>query len=206
MSDGVDTHGVPPAADEADDVAVVPRRSRTALVVAVAVGAVLALLLVALAATSDGPNDTADTPLLGTPAPLVQTTTLDGSTFDLSTRRGSWVVLNFFATWCPPCKQEHPELVKFAMGQAAQPDGAELVTVVNNDDPENVRAWFEENGGDWPVLTDPGGRVYVSFGVAKVPETWIVDPDGIIRARIITTVTAEGLAEVLARTKAGEER
>jgi cytochrome c biogenesis protein CcmG, thiol:disulfide interchange protein DsbE len=195
--DGVDAVGF----DELEDT---PRPRRTAVWVALGVGVVLALLLVALARTEGGSNDTARSSLLGAPAPLVQTTTIEGAPFDLATRRGSWVVVNFFATWCPPCRQEHPELVRFHAGQSQRQDGAELVTIVNNDDPARVAAWFEENGGGWPVLTDQGGRIYVSFGVAKVPETWIIDPNGIVRGRIISLVTAEGLADVLNRLKQGE--
>jgi cytochrome c biogenesis protein CcmG/thiol:disulfide interchange protein DsbE len=183
------------AAEERED----PRRAPLAPFVAIAVGAVLVLLLVAFARSSGGPKDTAKTPLLGQPAPLVQTTTLDGASFDLATRRGSWVVVNFFGTWCPPCREEHPELVKFADAQSQQSGGAELVTIVNNDDPATVRDWFAKNGGNWPVLSDPNGRIYVSFGVAKVPETWIIDPNGIVRARVITTITADQLEALLAQ-------
>lgn len=165
------------------------------------VGLLLVGLVVAFARSSGGSDDTAATPLLGRPAPAVQSATLDGAPFDLATRRGSWVVLNFFATWCPPCVQEHPELVRFAESQE-QAGGAELVTVINNDDPGTVQAFFAANGGGWPVLTDPDGSVYVSFGVAKVPETWIVDPNGVVRARFISQVTAEGLQRTLEELQA----
>ena len=92
------------------------------------------MLVVVFALAKSGARDTAKTPLLDQPAPAVRATTIDGQPFDLSQRKGSWVVLNFFGTWCPPCVQEHPELLRFATAQAQQPDGAELVTVVNNDD------------------------------------------------------------------------
>jgi cytochrome c biogenesis protein CcmG/thiol:disulfide interchange protein DsbE len=97
--------------------------------------------------------------------------------------------------------QEHPELLRFATAQAQQADGAELITVVNNDSVQNVKDFFSKNGGDWPVLQDPNGEVYVSFGVSKVPETWIVDPNGYVRFRSIATVTADGLATVLNQLK-----
>lgn len=174
-----------------------PRRRRLAPFVALAVGLVLVGVVAALALASGRDDDTADSPLLGKPAPAVRTTTIDGDPFDLGSRRGSWVVLNFFATWCPPCLQEHPELVRFARTQATRSDGAELVTVVNNDEPEQVQRFFAEQGGEWPVLQDPIGDVYVGFGVSKVPETWVIDPNGIVRARIVTTVTAESLTAVL---------
>jgi cytochrome c biogenesis protein CcmG/thiol:disulfide interchange protein DsbE len=178
-----------------------PRRGRTVLFTALGGAVVLAILVVVFAQAKSGARDTAATPLLDQPAPAVRATTIDGKPFDLSQRKGSWVVLNFFGTWCPPCVQEHPELLRFATAQAQQADGAELITVVNNDSVQNVKDFFSKNGGDWPVLQDPNGEVYVSFGVSKVPETWIVDPNGYVRYRSIATVTADGLATVLNQLK-----
>jgi len=193
-------------ADVIDDVAEAPegpppRRGRTVLFTALGVAVVLAVLVVVFAVAKSGARDTAATPLLDQPAPAVRATTIDGKPFDLSQRKGSWVVLNFFGTWCPPCVQEHPELLRFATSQAQQTDGAELVTVVSNDDPAKVRQFFKDNGGTWPVLQDPNGEIYVAFGVSKVPETWIVDPNGYVRYRSIATVTADGLAATLAQLK-----
>jgi cytochrome c biogenesis protein CcmG/thiol:disulfide interchange protein DsbE len=195
----VETQPDPEPIDEA------PRRGRTVLFTALAVAVVLAVLVVVFALAKSGSKDSAKTPLMDEPAPPVVTTTIDGQPFDLSQRRGSWVVLNFFGTWCPPCRQEHPELLRFATGQATQPDGAELVTVVNNDSPDTVRQFFKDNGGNWPVLQDPQGAIYVSFGVSKVPETWIIDPNGYVRYRSIATVTADGLATVLAQLKGQQQ-
>ena len=178
-----------------------PPRRRTVLLIALAVAVVIAVLVVVFARAKGGEHDSAKTPLIDQPAPPVRTTTIDGQPFDLSQRKGSWVVLNFFGTWCPPCVQEHPELLRFATSQAQQTDGAELVTVVSNDDPAKVRQFFKDNGGTWPVLQDPNGEIYVAFGVSKVPETWIVDPNGYVRYRSIATVTADGLAATLAQLK-----
>jgi cytochrome c biogenesis protein CcmG/thiol:disulfide interchange protein DsbE len=189
------------AEPEAEPPAPEPRRGRTVLFTALGVAVVLAVLVVVFAVAKSGPRDSAKTPLLDQPAPAVRATTIDGQPFDLSQRKGSWVVLNFFGTWCPPCVQEHPELLRFATAQAQQVDGAELVTVVNNDTVENVKDFFAKNGGTWPVLQDPNGEVYVSFGVSKVPETWIIDPNGYVRFRSIATVTADGLAAVLNQLK-----
>lgn len=178
-------------------------RRRVAPFVALAVAGVLAALFWVLAGAESGVNDTADTYLRGRPAPLVRSTTLDGETIDLSRRKGSWLVLNFFNSTCVPCIQEHPDLVEFAEQQAAIPAGAELYTVVNNDRDDAVRAFFDEHGGDWPVITDPNGQISVDFGVSKVPETWIVNPDGVVVARYITRVTADALSAQIQRFREG---
>jgi cytochrome c biogenesis protein CcmG/thiol:disulfide interchange protein DsbE len=178
-------------------------RRRVAPYVALAVAAVVGLLIAVAAVAKGGDKETAATPLLGEVAPIVQTQTIDGQLFDLAARRGSWVVLNFFSTWCRPCVEEHPELVRFAQAQAAGGDGAELVSVIFNDDVDAVRSFFDENGGTWPKLIDPDGEIQVAYGVAKSPETWIVDPNGVVRARIITKVTADQLTALIERLRVG---
>ena len=158
-----------------------------AVAVAVVVAALIGVLLV-----SDGDADTgARSPLLGQPAPAIVTTTIDDEPFDLARRKGSWVVFNFFNSTCVPCIAEHPSLVRFATAEAARTDGAEFYTVVNDDSDRAVRDFFSANDGDWPKLRDTNGAIAVAFGVAKVPETWIIDPNGIVRVRYPGEVTAE---------------
>jgi cytochrome c biogenesis protein CcmG/thiol:disulfide interchange protein DsbE len=190
-----------PGAVDVDEPQPEPRRRRIAPYVAVAIAALLAAFVFVAAGLDGGSSETADSALLDQPAPEVRTTTIDGEPFDLATRRGSWVVVNFFGTWCPPCLREHPEFVRFAEAQAAAGSGVELYSVINNDSVANVRSFFEENGGDWPVLRDDDGAIAVSFGVAKVPETWIIDPAGVVRARIISNVDAALLTDVLDRVR-----
>jgi cytochrome c biogenesis protein CcmG, thiol:disulfide interchange protein DsbE len=175
-----------------------PSPRRVAPFIALGVAAVFAVLFVVLAGAKSGQNiETANTPLFMQPAPPINGPTLDGGTFDLSRRRGSWIVLNFFQSSCVPCIQEHPELVKFAGQQAGLVDGAELVSAVFDDEPKNLTKFFADNGGgDWPVVLEEAG-VPVDYGVSKVPETWIIDPDGRIVWRTITTVTADGLSAVV---------
>lgn len=194
MADTLDPVDAPDAPDT---------RRRPVLVATVVVALLSGFLIAVFAVSRTGGGDTADTPLLGRPAPAVRGTTLDGPSFDLGTRRGSWVVLNFFASWCDPCKQEAPDLARFAAEQAQQPDGAEVVGVVYNDSETEIRRFLADyGGGGYPAVLDPDGRFAISYGVVKVPETWIVDPNGIVRARVISTVTTESLTELLQRAKA----
>ena len=171
------------------------RTRRVAPFVAAAVGVVLAAFLVVLVMADPSDGTVARSPLLGKPAPEVRSTVIDGSDFVLSRRKGSWVVLNFFNSTCVPCIQEHPLLVSFADGQTTSDDPVEMYTVVNDDDDASVKAFFAKNGGDWPKVRDDDGAISVAFGVAKVPETWIIDPDGFVRLRIIGALTEGFLAD-----------
>ncbi len=180
-------------------------RTRLAPIVVLVVAVVMAgLFWILIGAKSGDEADTAYTPLLDKPAPSVVTTTLDGKPFDLQRRKGSWVVLNFFNSTCVPCIREHPELVSFAdqqdrLGTA----GAELYTVVStNDREEAVSGFFADNGGTWPILADPDAAIQVAFGVSKVPETWIIDPDGRVVFRTISEVSDDSLTRQLAELRA----
>lgn len=173
---------------------------RVTAIAAVAVTVFFVALLVA-AFNKDVSNPA--TPLMSKPAPEVVSTTYDGATFDLSRRRGSWVVLNFFNSTCVPCKREHPELVKFfASQQALGGTGAELYTIVNDDDEDAVRTFFAEQGGGWPIVRDDDASISVKFGVAKVPETWIISPTGVVAQRFTGQVTAALIGEAIAAMSA----
>lgn len=163
--------------------------------VAAAVGVVLAAFLVVLVMADPGDSTVAKSPLLGRPAPEVTSTVIDGGDFVLSRRKGSWVALNFFNSTCVPCIQEHPLLVEFANEQKTSDDPVEVYTIVNDDSDDAVKAFFASNGGDWPKVRDDDGAISVAFGVAKVPETWIIDPDGFVRLRILGALTEGFLTE-----------
>ena len=154
------------------------RGRRVAPFVSLGAAVVLAALFIVLANSKSEKPDATSSFLLGRPAPAVVSTTLDGKAFDLSRRKGSWVVLNFFQSTCLPCKAEHPELVAFAAQQASIADGAELYTIVKDDSDAAVSKWFAVQGGSWPIVKDDNGSISTDFGVAQVPETWIIDPSG----------------------------
>lgn len=167
------------------------------LVALVATILAVAFIVVLVVASPDSQTD-ATSPLLGNPAPSVVTTTIDDQPFDLARRKGSWVVLNFFNSTCVPCRAEHPDLLAFANAQTSSEQPVELYTVVNDDSDEAVRAFFDEHGGSWPKLRDQDGAISVAFGVARVPETWIIDPNGFVRLRIAGKLTEGLLDEQLA--------
>src|SRR5690606_16983341 len=129
---------------------------------------VLAALMVGVLATRDPSTDrVSESRLVGRLAPAVAGSTLDGATFDLDSVRGRWVVVNFFATWCTPCIREHPHLVAFDEKHRAAGDAA-VVSVLFDDEPGEALDFFEDNGGEWPVVLDDEGRIGVAYGVARV--------------------------------------
>lgn len=161
----------------------------TALSVGVAVVALIGLLAFG---SDDRLSDASE--VIGDRVPEVSGTALDGTTFDIDNARGQWVVVNFFATWCVGCINEHPELVAF--DQWADTTGqAEMVAVVFNDPPDEVSAFFDANGGDWPVLDEPS--LPLEFQVSRIPETFLVDPSGQVVLQIQGEVTADALIGVI---------
>ena len=184
-----------------------PGRSRIAPWVALAVAVVLVGLFVVLATAGGDDDNTADSHLLGRPAPEATGTLDDGTPFDLARRKGSWVVLNFFTHDCIPCIREHEELIRFVDQQRALGlEGAEFYSIVQNSTPEEVAEFFaERGGGDWPVVYDTDFEFQIGFGVAQVPETWVIDPDGIVRGRLISELdSADRLrADIQALREAG---
>ena len=178
---------------------------RTALIVSVVVGVLAALLVAVLATRDPSVQRVTRSPLLGKVAPSIAGTTLDGDRFDLADQRGRWVVVNFFATWCIPCLEEHPELVKFEEAHAATGD-ASIVSVLFDDEPDDARKVFRERGGGWPVVIDDQGAVGVTYGVARVPESFLVAPDGTVVQRLVGGITSAQLDDILAQYDAAARR
>lgn len=175
-----------------------PDGPRTALVAAAVVAVLVALLVAVLATRAPSTERVTRSPLIGRLAPAIAGTTLDGDAFDLADQRGRWVVVNFFATWCQPCIAEHPELVAFDELHAKEGD-ASVVSILFDDKADSARAEFAKRGGSWPVVIDDDGAVGVAYGVARVPESFLVAPDGTVVQRLVGGVTRTQLDDILAR-------
>jgi len=164
--------------------------------VAIVVLVLIGFLVVVLFTREPATDRQVDSALEGRPAPAVIGTTLDGTTFDLADQRGRWVLVNFFATWCVPCVEEHDDLVAFHDRHTAIGD-ATVVSVVFDDSPEEAREFFEENGGRFPVIVSDEGDIALDYGVTGVPESYLVAPDGTVVKRVIGGVTFDGLEALL---------
>ncbi|MDH3678523.1 MAG: TlpA family protein disulfide reductase [Acidimicrobiia bacterium] len=159
--------------------------------------AVFIVALIGVLAVGSDDRLAATNDVLGQRVPEVSGPSLTGGRYDIDNARGTWVVVNFFATWCAGCINEHPELIAF--NQWAESTGeAELVAVVFNDPADAVAAFFDENGGGWPVLDEPG--IAIDFQVAQIPETFVIAPSGQVVQHIQGEVTADALIEVIEGT------
>jgi cytochrome c biogenesis protein CcmG/thiol:disulfide interchange protein DsbE len=114
--------------------------------------------------------------LKGQQAPAFTLRSLNtGETVSLQALRGKPVVLNFWASWCAPCKLEHPVL---EWGARTLGDQVHFVGVVFEDSEENARKYLARNGASFPQLMDDRGNVAVDYGASGVPETYFIDAQG----------------------------
>ena len=177
-------------------------RRRRAAWIALPVAVAIGLLVLVLATRDSASVRNASSPILGKLAPPVAGVTTAGEPFDLDDWRGRWVIVNFFQSTCVPCIMEHPELVAFSERHAPAGD-AEVVSVVFDDSVDNVRRFFEANGGDWPVLVEGGSEAAIAYGVTGVPESYLVAPSGAVVWKQLGGVTADGIDNVIDRLTAG---
>lgn len=153
------------------------RRSRWGLVALVVAAVVLLTALLAFGLSRD--PAVIRSPLVGLPAPDFDLPTLEGrGPIRLSDFRGQVVVVNFWASWCAACHQEHPNLV--AAWERYRDRGVVLLGIDYQDSRQAALAYMAEMGGDWPVLEDPDGRTALAYGVFGVPETFFIGRDGVI--------------------------
>jgi cytochrome c biogenesis protein CcmG/thiol:disulfide interchange protein DsbE len=137
-----------------------------------------------------------DSPLIGKPAPPFALKAVgSGETIDLESLRGKPVILNFWATWCVPCYEEHPTLVANAR---ALPN-VQFVGVVFNDEENKIMRFLAERGTAYPTLLDANGKTAIAYGVGGVPETYFINPAGTIVAKYAGPLSTEELQANLAK-------
>lgn len=161
----------------------------------------LSLLLVVLAACSGGdPDAPTGVSEVSGPMPALSGTTLGGEALTAEDYAGRVVVVNFWATWCGPCRREQPALSEIQAAQGG--DGAVFIGINFRDDAAAARAYLREFDVAYPSLEDPSGSIAHRFGVPYLPATIVADAQGELRFRAVGAIDGATLEELIAEASA----
>jgi cytochrome c biogenesis protein CcmG, thiol:disulfide interchange protein DsbE len=155
----------------------------------------LGLVLVAIGGIVVAEIATSGSGQASRPAPALPTQVLSGHRVDLASLRGRPAVVNFWASWCGPCKQEAPQLRSFDKDIGNR---ATLVGVDWNDAADNARAFIAKSHWSYPVLRDPSGGVGNAYGLNGLPTTFVLDSSGDIVQKLQGPQTASSLNQAVA--------
>ena len=135
---------------------------------------VLALVLSACGTSGSG------TARVGENAPEISGTALDGTHVTLSSLRGRPVIVNFWGSWCVPCREEMPRLKSLLEQHGSE--GLAIVGVLYKDDGDPARQFVASFGGTWPNLLDPDGSIARAYRVVGAPQSYFIDRQGVLRS------------------------
>jgi peroxiredoxin len=170
-----------------------PRNGRALVALALAIVVVVGVLLyVSLRshARSVGAAEVSGTFLLGKTAPDFRATDLDGHAVSLASYRGRPLIVSFAASWCHPCNQEYPLLVK----AAAEHRGTLAVLSVMHDDlVGDEHAFLREFHVTWPAVDDQSNAISTAFRVGEIPDTFFITPTGVVQARVFAIASRAAL-------------
>lgn len=148
--------------------------------IAVLIGVAAAVVLIA-----GGDRTTRPMPVVeGFQAPDFNLTDLQGRPWSLSAMKDTLVFINFWATWCDPCREEMPSIENLHKMTSGNPR-FRILSILYNDDPEKARSFMKEFKYTFPVLIDPGGATARGYGLTGVPETFWVGVDGLVVKKMI---------------------
>ncbi len=177
-----------------------PARRRLFVAAAVLLPAIALLALLAYGFHTD--THYIPSPLIGKPAPRFTLTLFDGDVLRLENLRGNVVFLNFWASWCVPCREEAPALE--AAWQGYRPRGVVFVGINIQDKEPDARAFLDEFSITYANGIDPGSKIAVDYGVYGIPETFVIDRGGRISYKHIGAITSATLTTKLDQVLAGE--
>jgi cytochrome c biogenesis protein CcmG, thiol:disulfide interchange protein DsbE len=141
--------------------------------------------------------------LIGRPAPAFKLPALAGAPGEVpglasEDLRGGVTIVNFFASWCAPCRAEHRTLMTITSDPALKAKGVKLVGISYKDDADNARKFLAELGNPFERIgVDAAGRTAIDFGVYGVPETFIIRADGVVAYKFVGPLSLAEFASVL---------
>ena len=170
--------------------------------IATIAGLLAAIFVVAMSVSPQSTHAEVYSPLVGHQSPAVTGTYFTQSAFDLGPQRGHFVVVDFSASWCVPCRTEQPHSLKFAEEQR---NGATFVGVNFLDIVTGLRSFLGPWKGLYPVTIDPGRRLALNFGAPNPSFKYVIDAKGIVVAKIIGPGTAGELDSIASRALAQDQ-
>jgi cytochrome c biogenesis protein CcmG, thiol:disulfide interchange protein DsbE len=174
------------------------RRSRVVLWSAIGAALVFAVLIAVLASAKSAGQGTTQSPLIGKPAPPISGQVLGGTKeVSLSQFTGKWVLVNFSASWCIPCRQETPQLQTFSREHSQQGDAVVLGVAYDEGDISNLTSFLKSSQATWSVVDD--GQAVVEYGVSGIPDSFLVDPSGTVVVEYLGGVTSKELDSFIAK-------
>ena len=155
--------------------------------------------------------DTESTTLVkaGDKAPDFTVEMFDGTKTSLAELKGKVVLLNFWATWCPPCRREMPDIQKLYERYQAEEDPEVVILGVAAPDygdegsREEIAQFLEENGYTYPVVMDEGGELFMTYGVFSYPTTFMIDRDGNVFGYAAGQLSMEMMESIIRQTVTG---
>lgn len=120
---------------------------------------------------------------VGSPAPDFELQDLNGKTWKLSGLKGKVVFVNFWASWCPSCNTETP--YKEILNKTMQGKPFQMLGLLYRDDPKDAMAYVQKHGLTFPALMGPDDEAARHYGITGIPETFIIDKNGIVREKIV---------------------
>ena len=135
-------------------------------------------------------------------APAFSLETLDGKRISARSLAGKTYVVNFWNSWCIPCRQEKPALDAFYAKHRSEPDFA-MLGIVRDDDLGPIRSYVADQHVDWPVAFDPNGSAGLGFGTTGQPETYVITPSGKAACGTLGPATLAELEAWLSAARAG---
>jgi cytochrome c biogenesis protein CcmG, thiol:disulfide interchange protein DsbE len=131
---------------------------------------------------------------IGNVAPDFELKTLDGKTIRLSNLKGKKVILNFWATWCPPCRAEMPEMQHFYEKHQKEVEIL-AVNLTSQDSKEKIGPFIEKYGLKFPIVLDEKGEVLLMYEIEPIPTSFIIDSEGVIRHKYVGPMTYDQMVE-----------
>jgi cytochrome c biogenesis protein CcmG/thiol:disulfide interchange protein DsbE len=123
-----------------------------------------------------------------------------GTPVSTAALRSRTVVVNFWNTWCIPCRQEHDALAEFYARHRDDRDFA-MIGIVRDDDEDAVREYVARENVGWTIAMDPKGTAAIAYGTTGQPETYVIGPDGVVHAQLFGPASVSDLETMYARAR-----